>query len=147
MNLLLLLIWEVLHPLALAGTDCACGYRVRGPNDVYTHRLEYDFSQIQDTKDLLKSEDFNVKAFMRDFMVYDYWQRADNPEIRMDAKYDTSNVRIQDGKLWLQQQGYNVGGHISMAGIQSRRLDIQHGTFRTVFKVEGSNGGSCASFF
>jgi hypothetical protein len=147
MNLLLLLIWEALLPVAFAGSDCACGYRIRGTDDVYTHRIEYDFSQIDDTKDLLKSEDTNVKAFMKDFMVYDYWQRADSAEIRIDAKYDTSNVRIQDGKLWLQQQGYNEGSHISMAGIQSRRLDIQLGTFRTVFKVEGDDGGSCASFF
>ncbi|KIW87336.1 uncharacterized protein Z519_11972 [Cladophialophora bantiana CBS 173.52] len=36
---------------------------------------------------------------------------------------------------------------VSIAGIQSRRLDMLHGTYRTVFKVEGSEGGACAGFF
>lgn len=85
-------------------------------------------------------------------MIYDYWQRADNPEIRIDAKYDSGNVKIQDKQMRLQQLGFTAadqqaGGHVSMAGLQSRRLDIIHGTFRTTFKVEGANGGSCASFF
>ena len=85
-------------------------------------------------------------------MIYDYSQPADNPTIRIDAKYDISNVRLHDGTLQLSQKGYTHADlankkAISMAGIQSRRLDIIHGTFRTVFKVEGSNGGSCASFF
>ncbi len=87
-------------------------------------------------------------------MIYDYAQPADNPKIRIDAKYDIGNVRFHDGTLQLIQRGYTDADAdladkkaISMAGIQSRRLDIIHGTFRTVFKVEGSNGGSCASFF
>lgn len=85
-------------------------------------------------------------------MVYDYWQRADNPAFTIDAKYDSSNVAIHDKLLKLQQRGFTdsdraAGKHISMAGLQSRRLDIIHGTFRSTFKVEGSSGGSCASFF
>ena len=85
-------------------------------------------------------------------MIYDYAQPADNPTIRIDAKYDHSNVRVQDGALQLIQKGYSDADlaakkPISMAGIQSRRLDIIHGTFRSTFKLEGSDGGSCASFF
>jgi hypothetical protein len=93
-----------------------------------------------------------AQPFTNQWMVYDYWQRADNPAVRIDAKYDISNVQIHDRLLKMQQLGFTVDGqktgkHISMAGLQSRRLDIIHGTFRTTFKVEGANGGSCASFF
>src|SRR5262245_6111091 len=36
---------------------------------------------------------------------------------------------------------------VSIAGIQSRRFDMLHGSYRSVFKVEGSTGGACAGFF
>ena len=92
--------------------------------------------------------DDKVKPFRDDWMLYDYWQKADNPAIRIDAKYDHQNVRIKDGLLLLEQKGYEGGdSHISMAGVQSNKLDIVYGTFRTVFKVTGDDGGSCASFF
>jgi len=42
---------------------------------------------------------------------------------------------------------FNSYATVSIAGIQSRRLDMLHGSYRTIFKVEGSSGGSCAGFF
>lgn len=36
---------------------------------------------------------------------------------------------------------------MSIAAIQSRTLDMLHGTYRIVFKLEGSHGGACAGFF
>lgn len=92
--------------------------------------------------------DDKAQVFRDDWIIYDYWQRADNSDIRIDAKYDHGNVQVKDGTLLMTQKGYQSGEpYISMAGIQSKRLDIEHGTFRTVFKVTGDAGGSCASFF
>ena len=102
---------------------------------------------MPDVDDFLDQKQADVELFLTDWMIYDYWQRADNPAIRIDAKYDISNVQIKDGNLLMRQNGYKGDSHISMAGLQSRRLDILYGTFRTVFKVEGNDGGSCASFF
>lgn len=92
-----------------------------GTDTTYTHRLAYDFSQYPDIENMLS--DGRAKPFVQDWMIYDYWQRADNPAIRIDAKYDHQNVRIEGGQLLLQQQGFSGGTHISMAGIQTRRLD------------------------
>lgn len=93
-----------------------------------------------------------VQSFNDQWMVYDYWQHPDNPDIRLEAKYDVGNVRIQDKMLQLQQLGFEDSNdrkshYVSMAGLQTRRQDIMHGTFRATFKVEGANGGSCAAWF
>lgn len=52
----------------------------------------------------------------------------------------------------MKQKGYSKAdqerfNHVSIAGMQTRATDILHGTFRIEMKVEGYNGGSCASFF
>ncbi|KIW74999.1 hypothetical protein Z517_11770 [Fonsecaea pedrosoi CBS 271.37] len=52
----------------------------------------------------------------------------------------------------MRQRGYSredLGAYatVSIAGIQSRQIDMLYGTYRAVFKVEGSNGGACAGFF
>jgi hypothetical protein len=47
----------------------------------------------------------------------------------------------------LTQAEFDAYGTVSIAGIQSRRLDMLHGSYRTVFKLEGSHGGACAGFF
>ena len=80
--------------------------------------------------------------------MYDFPLPADNPTIRIDAKYDTQNIQVKDGELKMKQLAFKSGDrHISISGIQSHKLDIGHGTFRTVFNVRGAEGGSCASFF
>ncbi|OQV08052.1 hypothetical protein CLAIMM_12379 [Cladophialophora immunda] len=78
--------------------------------------------------------------------------RADNPTIRLNAKYDWTNVKIKGKHLVLRQRGYSQKDReayatVSIAGIQSRQIDMRYGTYRAVFKVEGSNGGACAGFF
>ena len=62
------------------------------------------------------------------------------------------NVQIEDGNLVLIQRAYSeedaeARNAVGVAGIQSKTLDILHGTFRTTMKIEGANGGSVASFF
>lgn len=128
---------------------------------VYSHEINYDFDKMPDVANMLTDD--KAKAFTKDFMIYDYWQRADNPAIRVDAKYDVANVFVKNGELLMIQKGYKAGEHVSMAGIQTKHLDsecqgsgacldtdrstVLHGTFRATFKVTGDNGGSCASFF
>lgn len=36
---------------------------------------------------------------------------------------------------------------VSISGMQTRATDILHGIFSTDMRLEGDNGGSCASFF
>lgn len=113
---------------------------------MYTHRILQNFTKQTDVVKMLTDE--KAKSFRDEWQLYDYWQLADNPDIRIDAKYDHGNVQIKNGELLLLQKGYREGqSHISMSGIQTKRVDIAHGTFRTVFKVTGDDGGSCASFF
>jgi hypothetical protein len=107
----------------------------------------HDFSTYKDNIDKVLTDD-KSKDFRNDWQLYDYWQRADNPTIRVDAKYDHDNVQIKDGALVLEQKGWKEGDEkVSMAGIQSKLLNIGYGTFTTVFKVTGDDGGSVASFF
>lgn len=92
---------------------------------VYTHRSVHRFTDYRD-RDIAKMlTDDGAKAFREDFMIYDFWQRADNPDVRVDAKYDHSNVFVEDGFLYLQQKAYTSGEHVSMAGIQTRRTDSE----------------------
>lgn len=87
-------------------------------------------------------------TFRDQWLIYDFPLPADNPSIRIDAKYDTRNIQIKDGELKMKQLAFKSGDkHISISGIQSHKLDIGHGTFRTVFNVRGADGGSCAGFF
>lgn len=67
-------------------------------------------------------------------------------------KYDAQNVRVKNGELVMQQNGYSSMDHehlnpVHIAGLQSKATDILHGTFRTELKLDGYDGGSCASFF
>lgn len=145
------IILSILALLNVASTQsCGCGYKLAAYDGIpfYTHRIVYDFSTYKDDIDKMLTDD-KAKDFRNDWILYDYWQRADNPEIRVDAKYDHQNVQIKDGLLVLEQKGFeeNPGAHVSMSGIQTKRLDIGHGTFKTVFKVTSDDGGSCASFF
>jgi hypothetical protein len=91
---------------------------------IYTHEINYDFSKMPDVSNMLTDD--RAKAFREDFMIYDYWQRADNPAIRVDAKYDHQNVFVKDGELLMVQKGYSVGEHVSMAGIQTKHLDSEN---------------------
>lgn len=52
----------------------------------------------------------------------------------------------------MQQKGYSdleleKFDPVHIAGMQTHATDILHGTFRAEMKLEGYNGGSCASFF
>ena len=85
-------------------------------------------------------------------MIYDFWKNADNPNIRLNTKYDAQNVQIKDRLLHMVQKAYtdlnlDRWDPVSISGMQTRATDILHGTFRTELKLEGYNGGSCASFF
>lgn len=97
-------------------------------------------------------EDERAAAFNDRWMLYDFWDNSDNSEIRLNAKYEARNIAIKNGHLQLTQRGYSEADKkafrpMSVAGIQSREVKILYGTFRVMMKVEGANGGSCASFF
>lgn len=133
-----------------SAVKCPCGWRFKAHNTIYTHRLSTDFSASPDARPALN--DPQAASFNRDWMIYDFEQRADNPTIRLNAKYDFENVEIVDKHLIMKQRAFSQADFdayrtVSMARIQSRRIDMTHGTYRTVFKLEGNHGGACAGFF
>ncbi|EXJ89816.1 hypothetical protein A1O3_02883 [Capronia epimyces CBS 606.96] len=67
-------------------------------------------------------------------------------------KYDWTNVELKDNHLVLKQRGFSRDDlsayrNVSIAGIQSRTLDMVPGTYRTVFRLDGAKGGACSGFF
>ncbi|KAK5377513.1 hypothetical protein LTR20_001974 [Exophiala xenobiotica] len=74
------------------GADCPCGWRLKEQNALYTHRLLEDFSQYPDVTSILN----NPTAI------------ADNPAIRLNAKYDWRNVEIKNKSLVLKQRRYSA---------------------------------------
>lgn len=133
-----------------SATKCPCGWRLETHNTIYTHRLYTDFSTSPDARPAF--DDPTASVFNNNWMVYNFEQRSDNPDIRLNAKYDVENVEIVDSHLVMKQQAYSRADleayrTVSMARIQSRRVDMLHGTYRAIFKLEGDHGGACAGFF
>jgi len=129
---------------------CPCGWRFKTHNATYTHRLSTDFSTFADARPAL--DDPKAARFNGDWMIYDFEQHSDNAAIRLNAKYDFENVEIVDKHLVMKQRAFSQADFeayrtVSMARIQSRRIDMTHGTYRTTFKLEGYHGGACAGFF
>ena len=85
-------------------------------------------------------------------MIYDYRQEGNRAKAWLSAKYDWHNVEIKDHHLVMKQRGFSqaefdASATISIAGLQTQKRNMLHGSYRTVFNVEGSNGGACAGFF
>jgi hypothetical protein len=151
LSILIYSLLSILH-LAQAGglPICPCGWRTE-TGEMYTHRIYNNFKEYPDvTVDILT--DPQAKSFTEEFLINGYPRPADNPAIRVDMQFSPENVQIEDGNLVLIQRAYSeedaeARNAVGVAGIQSKTLDILHGTFRTTMKIEGANGGSVASFF
>jgi hypothetical protein len=151
LSILIYSLLSILH-LAQAGGPpiCPCGWRAE-TGEMYTHRIYNNFKEYPDvTVDILT--DPQAKPFTEEFLINGYPRPADNPAIRVDMQFSPENVQIEDGNLVLIQRAYSeedaeARNAVGVAGIQSKTLDILHGTFRTTMKIEGANGGSVASFF
>jgi hypothetical protein len=133
------------------GDNCPCGWWLKNHESIYTHQVYEDFGDYPIDVDSMLGNPLAAR-FNEEWMIYDYWLSADNPAIRFDTKYGWHNVEIKDRHLLLRQRGFSKADQasfatVSIAGIQSRRVDMLHGTYRAVFKLEGSHGGSCAGFF
>ena len=120
---------------------CPCGWKLRDSNEHFTHRLLNDFGKFS------RREDLNHQ-----WLVNGYFRPSDNLDIRLNQQFDIQNVQVGDGVLTLKQPGYSradlhMKKAISVAGIQSRALEILHGSFRVVMKIEGATGGAVGSFF
>lgn len=151
LSMLFYILLSIFH-LAQAGGSpkCPCGWRLP-TGEQYTHRIYNNFRHYSDvTKNILT--DPNARPFTNEFLINGYDRPADNPTIRVDMQFSPDNVQMKDGNLILIQRAYSeedakARKAVSVAGIQSKTLDILHGTFRTTMKIQGANGGSVASFF
>jgi hypothetical protein len=124
-----------------ASKPCPCGWKLRNGNQHFTHRLFNDFSKFSQREDL-----------NRQWLVNGYFRPSDNLDIRLNQQFDIQNVQIDDNLLTLKQPGYSdadlrMNKSISVAGIQSKALEILHGSFRAVMKIDGATGGAVGSFF
>ena len=124
-----------------ASTSCPCGWKLANGNQHFTHRLFNDFGRFSRREDL-----------SHHWLVNGYFRRSDNPKIRLNQQFGVENVQIDGSVLTLTQRGYSSADSArnkatSVAGIQSRTLEILHGSFRTVMKIEGATGGAVGSFF
>lgn len=124
-----------------ASRPCPCGWRLYDSHDRFTHRLFHDFSKSSQREDL-----------DRHWLINGYFRQADNLDVRLNQQFEVQNVQVKNGLLTLKQQGYSdedlrTRKPISVAGIQSRTLEILHGSFRIVMKMEGATGGAVGSFF
>lgn len=149
--MLIYILLSILHLVQAGGPPkCPCGWRL-ATGEQYTHRIYNNFRDYPDvTKDILTNP--KAKSFTDEFLINGYARTADNPTIRVDMQFSPDNVQFKDGDLVLIQRAYSeedakARKAVGVAGIQSKTLDILHGTFRTTLKIEGANGGSVASFF
>lgn len=140
----------LLFTTAVADSNCPCGWIDDASGLVYTHRIKHDFSTWPDVVDLKK--DVRAKALMDDFMIYDFAKASDNHDVRLDVEYEASNIQVKNGAMIMKQKGYTVEDHkkwnpVSISGLQTRNIDILHGSFRVEMKLSGFEGSTCASFF
>ncbi len=128
-------------PSSTASIPCPCGWKLRSGNEHFTHHLYNDFSKFSRREDL-----------SRDWLINGYFRQSDNLAIRLNQQFGVQNVQVNRGLLNLKQPGYSdedmrQNKAISIAGVQSKALEILHGSFRTVMKIEGATGGAVGSFF
>lgn len=142
---ILSLVLLVYIPLVIASsTSCPCGWRLRDKTTVFTHRLHNDFSRFSSPKQL-----------SRQWLINGYYRGSVNAAVQQHQQFEVTNVALENGVLTLKQPGYSDEDRIAnkpvrVAGIQSRNVDILHGSFRTILKIEGASGasgGSVGSFF
>jgi hypothetical protein len=128
----------------MTAAECECGYMLRQTSTFFTHKMHTDFSKIPDTTD--------VNTALSDWEVQDWAFNTSSSAGVMARKNDAENVWIKDGRLHLRQKGHKDGddGPISVAEVDSKRTDFQHGSFRAKFKVtvdKKAVGGAVAGFF
>lgn len=124
-----------------ASTSCPCGRKLAKSNQHFTHRLFNDFGLFSGLEDLKYH-----------WLVNGYFRRSENPGIRLSQQFAIEIVQIDGSMLTLTQSGYSDADlrtikAISVAGIQSKALQILHGSLRTVMRIEGATEGAVGSFF
>ena len=112
---------NVLIPSSSASKPCSCGWKLPHGNGIFTHRLYNDFSKFTQREDLT-----------RYWLINGYFRQSDNFAIRLNQQFDAQNVQLKDGLLTLKQTGYSdedlrKSNAISVAGVQSKALEILHG--------------------
>ena len=138
-----------------AKVNCPCGWQLSSPSPGtspihFTHRIYDDFSQYDDTSDLLSSP--KARRFSEQWVVDGYLLPTNDPEHAHDQQFNPDSVSINSGHLLLKQLAYSdedkaLNRPVQISGIQTRTLDVLHGSFRVVLKLNGAKGGSVGSFF
>lgn len=147
----LLQLFVLLAGIATAGKiDCPCGWQLSDKPERYTNRIYQDFSQYPSATNLVSNS--KVKKFTQQWVINGFLLPTDDPTNAHDQQFNADSVSITDGYLQLKQLAYSqadaeANNPVNIAGIQTKTLDILHGSFRTVLKITGATGGSCASFF
>lgn len=131
-------------------TNCPCGWQLADGSARFTNRLYHDFSQFPSATDITSNP--KAKQFSQLWDINNYTLRTNDPVHAHDQRFISDNVIFSDGYLQLIQPGYSAAdaaanNPVQIAGIQTKTLDILHGSFRIEIKITGSNGGAVGSFF
>ena len=130
---------------------CQCGWRMKDSAELFTHRIFSDFQQYPDAKSL--PDNPNASAFSTRWWINSWSRASKNLSTHSNMQYDPKNVEIRRGTLVLKQSGYTaedrfMNKSVTVAGVQSKNVDILYGSFRTVMKIEGArNGNAVGAFF
>jgi hypothetical protein len=156
-------IWILILYLSVQGTLalCECGYRVHYGGDaaqyprtiLYTEALHVNFRALHDFAD---SKDWKIKyvRFNYDPSSGRYGKRVaaenivPNPVANPNSGWESPSMQGAgvDSGLQLIVRSQITNGLVSVAQIQSKRDDVQFGSFRTFMKTT-SISGTCASHF
>lgn len=134
--------------LQLGSCTCECGYSIQDPDSkepiVFLDLLETDFTKINDisTEQDWRRQQFNVSAQAG----RGSYGKAFMPENVETRPAETSRKSGGDAGLILGVGSDVRDGAVSVAEIDSARLDLHWGTFRAGMKLTATSG-TCAAFF
>lgn len=153
-GVLLRLAWLLSMLAGLARANCECGFSVtdRGNETdswVFAEMLEVDFSTVQNMTNATGwiRQEYNVSAedgrgeYGKAFMANNA-----EPMVNAGASGDKTSDGLDRVVLGLRVNGSLNNDAVPAAEIDSARLDLHWGSYRTGMKVAGNNG-TCSAFF
>lgn len=153
---LLRFVWLMfaLAGLAQAQGSCQCGFSVTSRDNetdswLFTEMIETDFSTVQDMTTMTDwvRQEYNVSAeegrgeYGKAFVTNNV-----EPMINKGVMGDEASDRGEKRVLGLKVNSSLSDDAVPAAEIDSSRLDLHWGSYRTGMKVTGSNG-TCSAFF
>lgn len=146
--------WLLVMLTGLAQASCGCGFSVTNPANttdtwMYTEMLETDFSTVQNMTENSDwvCQEYNVSAesgrgeYGKAFLASNA-----EPTINAGVPGDDTASGLDRVVLGLRVNSSLDKDSVPTAEVDSARLDLHWGSYRTGMKVASSNG-TCSAFF